>query len=365
MTDEKIIEYVMDSPENTNPSVLDSMLKSNKVQPDWKQNDPTASDYIKNRPFYEEVTEVVMLPETSFLVAEFNGVFGSTLGSFPYVFEVGKDYSVTLDGVANTYTAIAYTGGGALTNTSLADFAAGNGWLIAVDSGTCGFLTRNPSLVGTHTISISGAVTNIYKIDEKYLGEISFKMDKINPVGKGSFSLNRKTDSTIGSSSFAEGDDTTASGDCSHAEGYNTIASGMESHAEGYISTASGDYSHAEGSGTASGDFSHAGGESTTASGKSSHAEGHGTIAASKCQHVQGKFNIEDSNDVYAHIIGGGTLGNNRKNIHTVDWSGNAWYAGTVEGKALILASSTTGSTKRFKVTVDDTGKLTATEVTS
>ena len=31
MTDEKIIEYVMDSPENTNPSVLDSMLKSNKV----------------------------------------------------------------------------------------------------------------------------------------------------------------------------------------------------------------------------------------------------------------------------------------------------------------------------------------------
>lgn len=52
MTDEKIIKYVMDSPENTNPSVLDSMLKSNKVQPDWEQNDSTANDYIKNRPFY-------------------------------------------------------------------------------------------------------------------------------------------------------------------------------------------------------------------------------------------------------------------------------------------------------------------------
>lgn len=52
MTDEKIIKYVMDSPENTNPSVLDSMLKSNKVQPDWEQNDKTAPDYIKNRPFY-------------------------------------------------------------------------------------------------------------------------------------------------------------------------------------------------------------------------------------------------------------------------------------------------------------------------
>ena len=52
MTDEKIIKYVMDSPENTNPSVLNSMLKSNKVQPDWEQNDETALDYIKNRPFY-------------------------------------------------------------------------------------------------------------------------------------------------------------------------------------------------------------------------------------------------------------------------------------------------------------------------
>lgn len=52
MTDEKIIKYVMDSPENTNPSVLDSMLKSNKVQPDWNQNDETAPDYVKNRPFY-------------------------------------------------------------------------------------------------------------------------------------------------------------------------------------------------------------------------------------------------------------------------------------------------------------------------
>ena len=68
MTDEKIIEYVMDSPENTNPSVLDSMLKSNKVQPDWNQNDSTASDYIKNRPFYEEIIEGILLPRRALSV---------------------------------------------------------------------------------------------------------------------------------------------------------------------------------------------------------------------------------------------------------------------------------------------------------
>lgn len=32
------------------------------VQPDWKQNDDTASDYIKNRPFYEEVVDTLLDP---------------------------------------------------------------------------------------------------------------------------------------------------------------------------------------------------------------------------------------------------------------------------------------------------------------
>ena len=33
--------------------------------------------------------------------------------------------------------------------------------------------------------------------------------------------------------------------------------------------------------------------------------------------------------------------------------------------KAIILTSSTAGSTKKFKITVDDTGTLSATEVTA
>ena len=352
-----LIDFIDDSAPKRDPKAAQRAIEGEVTQ--------IVKDSFAGGVGYEETAEGVMLPETSFEIVA--GNFHATISnSFPYTFEVGQDYTVTFDGVTNTYTAIAGQGGlGALTNTSLNDFAAGNGWLIAVDTGACGFLTMDTSLVGAHTISISGVATNIYKIDEKYLGKITFKMDKMNPVGEGAFSLNRKADTDIGDYSFAEGHQTTASGDSSHAEGYNTTASGGYSHAEGYGTTASGDSSHAEGSGTASGDYSHAEGENTTASGKSSHAEGHGTIAASKCQHVQGKFNIEDSNDVYAHIIGGGTLGNDRKNIHTVDWSGNAWYAGTVEGKALIIASSTAGSTKRFKVTVNDAGTLTATEVTS
>ena len=163
-----------------------------------------------------------------------------------------------------------------------------------------------------------------------------------------------------GDSSHAEGDSTTASGSASHAEGVYTmasgdygshaegeyaIASGHVSHAEGYFTTASGDSSHAEGDyATASGEDSHAEGHKTTASGyashaegeyakasgKYSHAEGYHTTARANSQHVQGKYNIEDTTNTYAHIVGGGTSNTDRKNIHTLDWNGNAVYSGDV-----------------------------------
>jgi hypothetical protein len=66
----------------------------------------------------------------------------------------------------------------------------------------------------------------------------------------------------------------------------------------------------------------------------------------------------------FIHVVGNGTSDIDRSNAHTLDWEGNAWYAGSVEGKAMILPSTSEGSTKRFKVTVDDSGTITATEIT-
>ena len=323
-----LIDFIDESAPKRDPKAAQRAIEGEVTQ--------IVKDNFEGGVGYEETSEGVMLPETSFecVSTESDTIISD---SSPYTFEVGQNYTVTFDGETKTYTAINSNGAGVLCNTSLNEFAAGNGWLIGVNSGMCRFVTMDTSLAGTHTISISGVVTNTYKIAEKYTG-ISAKMDKTNPVGEGTFSLNRKEGSSIGNYSFAEGSQTIASGESSHAEGYSTTASGESSHAEGSLTTAIKEFSH---------------------------AEGFGTIAASESQHVQGKYNVKDSNRVYAHIIGGGTGSTNRKNIHTVDWNGNAWYAGNVEGKALILTSSTTGSTKRFKVTVDDTGVLTATEVTS
>ena len=185
-----------------------------------------------------------------------------------------------------------------------------------------------------------------------------------------------------GDFSHAEGNGTNASSDSAHAEGYSTKASGLESHAEGMGTTASGRYSHAEGDWTtASGWCSHAEGNKTTASGSRSHAEGDGTTASSDDSHVQGKYNIEDKGGKYAHIVGNGKYDDKRSNAHTLDWAGVPWFQGRPQfggnaqddgsqsvvangDKEFILASSTEGSTKKFKITVDDSGVLTATEIT-
>lgn len=68
------------------------------------------------------------------------------------------------------------------------------------------------------------------------------------------------------------------------------------------------------------------------ASGDYSHSEGIGTIAGSQSQHVQGRYNLIDSNDRYAHIVGNGDGLTNpeRSNAHTLDWEGNAWFQGEV-----------------------------------
>lgn len=153
-----------------------------------------------------------------------------------------------------------------------------------------------------------------------------------------------------GENSFSGGEGTLASGSASHTEGYYTSAQGDYSHAEGSTSIASGEAAHAEGGGSvAVGKNSHAEGTNCRASGEASHAEGKGTDANSG-QHVQGKYNVEDRLGKYAHIVGNGTNIDTQSNAHTLDWSGNAWFAGDV------YVGSTSGTNK------DDGSKKLATE---
>lgn len=132
----------------------------------------------------------------------------------------------------------------------------------------------------------------------------------------------------LGANSVAVGLHVAAAGNASHAEGENGIASARASHVEGLDCNVSktADGAHAEGCGC----YGRA---------LYTHAEGYYTSARSDYQHVQGKFNIEDTGGVYAHIVGNGTS-TARSNAHTLDWSGNAWFAGDVtDGSGNVLSA--------------------------
>ena len=188
-------------------------------------------------------------------------------------------------------------------------------------------------------------------------------LPKTDPNVENSLSMGRVPNSVIGQSSVALGDAVVASGRgssaiggacsatgvASHAEGANTTASGLYSHAEGGLSTASGRSSHTEGErSNAYGDVSHAEGYMCETHGSVTHAEGSGNIANGICchvegykntangnnQHVQGMWSIADNNSAFCHIVGNGTDNDHRSNAHTIDWSGNAEFAGDVKANA-------------------------------
>lgn len=187
--------------------------------------------------------------------------------------------------------------------------------------------------------------------------EVATKTDIDNTIGrKGSGEYAEVFNNTItniasGDYSHAEGSYNKATGYCSHAEGQGSEANGLASHAEGIGNTALADNAHAEGNSThaegnashaegyvstAKGNYSHAEGEETIANGEAAHVEGYNTIATGKYSHVEGKYNIEDTENKYAHIVGNGLYNDSvekefRSNAHTVDWSGNSWYAGNIK----------------------------------
>ena len=380
----------------------------------------------RNQLFGIKMTETEIMPEQTLTFIEHDGVRGFegsvTLNGNNIV--PGEIYDVKIDNIlykteCRNLNDMAILGNAAISGVPGYD-DTGEPFIIALYFDVGGIFSTTTLEAGDHTISINGLTRTIIKIPKAFLpddigGGSSVQSDwnqtdatakdyiknkpaitaqvqsdwnqtnatakdyiKNKPTIIGKTSVNQygsvlgevfnnyNNNAANGFYSHAEGSGTKASGSCSHAEGERTTASGDYSHAEGWTTKASEQYSHAEGNSTeATGYCSHAEGSDTKASGQYSHAEGYYTLASSKYQHVQGKFNISDTTDTYAHIVGNGLDYLSRSNAHTLDWSGNAWYAGTVEGTALIVKSSTEGRSKRFKITVDDSGVITATEITA
>ena len=301
------------------------------VQSDWNQNDPEALDYVKNRTHWSESTFTTLIEEQSVTTVA-NDEFAFAQISSPLYLTLDKTYEVVFNGI--TYECVASYAVDWNTifigNSSILGSTGGNGEPFCIDVYNNGQAYLNTVDAGTYTISISSNIEEIHKIDGKYLD-----LNIVSGYSEGSlrtkYSANTNYGYVMGEYAFAEGSSTQATGFASHAEGTSTEASGNYSHTEGIWTHAKNEAAHAEGRNTfANGLYSHAEGRDTTAAGNYSHAEGLGTQALSGVQHVQGRWNIPDSEDKYLHIVGNGSAQYAHSNAHTLDWEGNAWFAGNI-----------------------------------
>ena len=140
------------------------------VQPDWNQNDSTQPDYVKNRPFYTgDPVEAVLVEESTVSFAENHGLYGARVQS-TFEATVGETYKVSWDGTAYECTCASFNDMPAIGNLSIAGAGSDTGepFIMAVYNGQ-GITIVTADTSASHTFSISGFVTEAVKIDPKYL----------------------------------------------------------------------------------------------------------------------------------------------------------------------------------------------------
>lgn len=248
------------------------------------------------------------------------------------------------------------------------DMNVKNGY--GVDSIQQNFDTKNWKPTNTHILEAinekTGTADDGHTIDVDENGNVN-----VGAYGKHSVMTGGKSQN-VGKKSFTAGSKNIAFESNSAAFGNETFAKGKHSFTQGNKTTASGNAAMATGQETeASGTQSFAGGIWSKAKGDYSAVLGVGTIAGGNDQLVHGRYNIED-NGKFAHIVGNGYVirdegGNiietHRKNAYTLDWNGNVYYSGNGEYSGVILRSSTEGSSKKFLLTVNDSGNLSINEI--
>lgn len=379
----ELIDYVTNTPQNTNKTILKQLVNNEKSKAVYESVEELKHDGGIG---YEENILLEIVNDT----LNYDPYEQWYMRAFPEESRpvVGENYFISINGGVDRQYVLSEE----MTDTYVDD-STGRVYnlLFGVDWVGGIVITANDGNREPINVVVKHNILIYHKIDENFLpklvgrpeenfpdGEIfnSYEGSEKNSASECAHAEGRNTTASgycshaegrntaaLGAFSHAEGENTTAQGHDSHAEGMNTNATGNSSHAEGSQTAASSSGSHAEGMNTnASGIGSHAEGAYTTASGQNSHAEGWDTVAQRRSQHVQGEYNILDTEGTdgsvkgkYAYIVGNGTSETARSNAHTLDWDGNAWFAGGIE------LTSPNGTRFRFMVT--DEGQLSSVQL--
>lgn len=141
-----------------------------QVQPDWNQNDSTAADYVKNRPFYTGAPMETVLVEESTVPFQNNGGVYMGQPESTFVPTVGDTYKVSWDGTTYESTCVNFNNLQVIGNLSIMGIGSDTGepFLISAGNGM-GIRIATADTSASHTFSISSTVVPIVKIPPKYI----------------------------------------------------------------------------------------------------------------------------------------------------------------------------------------------------
>lgn len=333
------------------------------VQPDWNQNDDTQPDYVKNRPFYTgDPVEIVLVEESTI---PFSALGVLHIATLPSTFEAtaGKTYKVYWDGATYECTCGVIGEVLFLGNLSIPDAGSDTGepfFIAIVPNNGAKIYTADTS--DSHTFSISGLVPDVVKIDEKYLpdtlatkSEVEAAQSMANSAQAAANSNKEALNCVISSAVTFTFDKQTSGRDTFVFNAFNYYKiSDFNPAPEDVIS-----FTGTSEDGT---------NRSTITTGNN--CVGYGLFivvaAAGRCSltvngsegPVTMKFTAPSAGLYAQYVV---------DRPHPTAGTGKFTLRGSTGSlpiNGLFLKSSTDGSDKRFRITVDDSGTISATEVT-
>ena len=338
------------SPVDKNGLIKENIVGGgSSIQPDWNQNDSTQPDYVKNRPFYTgDPVETVLVEESTVSFAAEGGMYTGQLES-TFSLTVGETYKVSWDGTVYECTCVDFRKIPVIGNLSITGAGSDTGepFLIIVYNGEeIRIATADTS--ASHTFSISGAAAPIVKIPAKYIDKNSSGYVVIHSKDT---MTQQEAENYITAISTKEVVFIIWNGMC-----ISDIGSGGTTGYDLELTTQNGEvYDITEND---DGLFAFSDRRLYIANFPNSVAQGdiHAGIDVYNDKVVISKIStspVVGSTDVLFQVHPDGTKSK------AFDVLGN----GEAVTPALILYSSTADSTKKFKITVDDSGAITATEV--
>ena len=140
-----------------------------QVQSDWNQNDETAVDYVKNRPFYTgNPVETVLVEESTLTFREVgNGIYATEIPPI-FLATAGKTYTVYWDSTSYECTCVDI-GYPVLGNLSIAFDGSDTGEPFVILMSNEYIVIYASDTSASHTFSISKVAPEVVKVDTKYL----------------------------------------------------------------------------------------------------------------------------------------------------------------------------------------------------